>query len=173
MQFISWLRAFTVSQELVLITVVVIAAILACVAIYAKQSQAQAYEAIPSILTPAEQRFYTVLSQAVQGRALIMTKVRVADIVKVRRSMGRRSFWRHFSQISQKHIDFVLVHPRSFDTLCLIELDDRSHARPSRMKRDRFINQVMQDTGLVLHRVKVRRNYDRRALLEQLQSCLV
>ena len=97
------------------------------------------YERINSILTPAEQHFYKVLFSALNGRVLIMAKVRIADVLRVKHPMSDKAFLGRFSKISQKHIDFVLIDLTTFKTLCVIELDDKSHSRPHRILRDRFI----------------------------------
>jgi len=138
----------------------------------ARKNHAQPYERMNSILTPAEQHFYKVLSSVIEGQAIIMAKVRVADLLKIRKSIKEKHFWDYFSKISQKHIDFVLVDPQSFITLCVIELDDKSHLNFDRMKRDRFVNQVMAQTGIPLYRFSVRRRYNRSKILEKLNSCL-
>ena len=172
-QILSVLFAAYQSQQELFFAAALIVAIIGAAGLMAKRSYANPYQAVPNLLTPAEQRFYRALSSAMRGKAVIMAKVRVADLVTVRRGIPKAMFWRHFRKISQKHIDFVLLHPQDFTTLCLIELDDSSHAKPSRIARDRFVNQVMQDTGLSLHRFKVRRSYDRNALVQRLQPCLI
>ena len=101
-----------------------------------------------------------------------MAKVRIADLLEVRKSIKQKYFWSYFSKISQKHIDFVLIDPQTFITLCAIELDDKSHLKLDRMKRDRFVNQVMAQTGIPLYRFSVRRRYDRSEILERLKGCL-
>lgn len=131
-----------------------------------------AYERIPKLMTPAEQRFYKALVQSIQGRAIIMSKVRIADLVKVKTGRKEKRFWFYFSKISQKHIDFVLLDPVTFSTLCTIELDDSSHWRPDRMKRDRFINQLMVNTGIPLVRFKVQRVYDQEKIVNLLGQYL-
>ena len=152
-------------------------AILAAVALYqiiliVLKRRIKPYERLDSILTAPEQRFYKVLQSALGGRALIMSKVRIADLIKVRRTIARRNFWRHFSKISQKHIDFVLVDPRTFETLCLIELDDKSHARRNRVQRDQFVNRIMAQTGIPLYRFPVRRHYNAAEILNTLSPAL-
>lgn len=138
----------------------------------ARHTSAKPYERLPSILTPPEQHFYRVLSSVVKEQAIIMAKVRVADLLKVRRSINKKHFWSYFSKISQKHIDFVLIDPQTFTTLCAIELDDKSHLNLDRMKRDRFVNQVMAQTDIPLYRFKVKRKYDRSYILQTLNPCL-
>lgn len=130
------------------------------------------YERIPSILNPPEQRFYKILKSVVGQQVIIFSKVRIADILKVKNSSKHKDFWRHFSKISQKHIDFVLLDPKHFTTLCLIELDDKSHGYFHRRKRDEFVNRIMAQSGIPLYRFAVRRHYNRAEILQKLSVCL-
>src|ERR1700737_3783352 len=53
-------------------------------------------EAVESLVTPAEQKFYEALDEAIDGRLLILSKVRVADLLSVTsesRSARHRIFW--------------------------------------------------------------------------------
>lgn len=137
------------------------------------RSPVQAYERYSSILTPAEQHFYKVLASAVGGRAIIMAKVRIADVIRVRRTVKGKQFWSYFSKISQKHIDFVLLEPSTLQTLCLIELDDKSHLQVNRSQRDKFVNRIMAEVGIPLYRFPVRRRYSGIEILERLQPVFV
>ena len=159
-------------QQLLIGGITFVVFLLFVVVLPARHTSAKPYERLPSILTPSEQHFYKVLSSVVKEQAIIMAKVRVADLLKVRRSMSKKHFWSYFSKISQKHIDFVLIDPQTFITLCVIELDDKSHLNLDRMKRDRFVNQIMAQTGIPLYRFSVRRRYDRSEILERLKGCL-
>ncbi len=158
--------------EIITGTAIFFMILLCAVVLLAKKKHGNPYERIQSILTPPEQRFYKALSFAVKDRAIITAKVRIADIIKVRHTIPRHSFWRHFSQISQKHIDFVLIDSQDFRTLCLIELDDKSHGRFDRIQRDRFVNQVMAQTEIPLHRFPVQRRYDCAEILRALIGSL-
>ena len=146
--------------------------LLCIIVLPARAKSTKVYEQQPSILTPPERNFYKVLSSVYKDRFIIMAKVRIADIIKVRSTISRKQFWRYFSKISQKHIDFVLVDKTSFATLCLIELDDKSHEKRERIIRDKFINQVMAQTGIPLYRFKVKRRYERAEIAQVLKDCL-
>jgi len=159
------------SQQLLIGGIVFIVLLLFVVVLPVRQTAAKPYERLPSILTPSEQHFYKILSSVVKEQAIIMAKVRVADLLKVRRSINKKYFWSFFSKISLKQIDFVLIDPQTFTTLCVIELDDKSHLKLDRMKRDRFVNQVMEQTGIPLYRFSVRRRYDRSEILKRLNDC--
>lgn len=160
------------SQQLFIGGIALMVLLFFVIVLPARHTSANPYERLPSILTPSEQHFYKVLSPIVQGRAIIMAKVRIADLLKVRKSNKQKHFWSYFSKISQKHIDFVLIDPQTFITICAIELDDKSHLNLDRMKRDRFVNQIMAQTGIPLYRFSVRRRYDREEILEKLRGCL-
>lgn len=159
-------------QQLALFMVLLISLLFVAWIIIELSRRRNAYERIPKLLSTAEQRFYQALSAVTQERAIIMSKVRIADLVKVKSNVKQKRFWFYFSKISQKHIDFVLLHPETFATLCLIELDDASHWRPDRMKRDRFINQLMINTGIPLIRFRVRRSYDLTKINAQISQYL-
>lgn len=138
-----------------------------------RKGQYRPYERLNSILTAPEQYFYRCLLSLLKDRVLIMPKVRIADIIKVRRHIPQQYFWQHFSKISQKHIDFVLVDPQTFKTLCVIELDDKSHVRVDRMQRDWFINKIMAQTGIPIYRFPVRRRYNRAKIFHVIRPSLL
>lgn len=161
-----------ISHQMIVAAALFFAMLLVGVVVYAKANPVEPYERLDSVLTPPERYFYTVLSSTLQGRVLIFPKVRIADILKVRRSIGRKDFWKHFSKISQKHIDFVLIDPKTFATIAAIELDDRSHSRFESRTTDNFKNHIMQQVGIPLHRFKVKRRYNRAEILEALNPSL-
>ncbi|EPA9601828.1 DUF2726 domain-containing protein [Escherichia coli] len=57
-----------------------------------------------------------------------------------------------FRQISQWHCDFVVIDGRNFSVKAIIELDDRSHLRPERQRRDAMFNIVVTQAGIPLLR---------------------
>lgn len=91
------------------------------------------------LFTPAERSFLGVLDQAVAGRYRVFGKVRLADVIDVARTRDRSARQTAFNRISSKHFDFVLCDPSDLSVVCAIELDDRSHGKAARGKRDRFL----------------------------------
>ena len=146
--------------------------LLLIVIVLPSSTSAKPYQRLNSILTPSEQHFYKVLSSTINGQATIMAKVRIADLLKVSSTIKQKHFWSYFSKISQKHIDFVLIDSITFKTICLIELDDKSHLRLGRSNRDKFVNRIMAETGIPLYRFRVQRRYDRSDILQILSPCL-
>lgn len=119
-----------------------------------------------ALLTPAELAFFRALEPLVTPSYAVFSKVRLADLFDVRAGRGRQAA---FNQISAKHVDFVLCDPATSKVLAAIELDDRSHQRPDRAERDRFVNNLFAANHLPLIRVPVARSYPR----EQLRAALL
>ena len=115
------------------------------------------YSSRVSLLSPGENAFFAALTQAVRGDWLIMSKVRLADIVTCSRSKWKRGFG---GAISQKHIDFVLCDKADCAFVLAIELDDRSHDAPHRQERDHFVDGVFATAAVPLLRVRARSHYD-------------
>lgn len=128
------------------------------------------YRLKDQFLTDAELRFYRALKSAVGRQAVICPQVRLADIVYVSRPYEDE--WSAFNQISRKHVDFLLCEPRTMQPLCAIELDDASHERADRRKRDKLVNSVFHAAGLPLLRIRVHARYDTASLGRWVQPYL-
>lgn len=103
------------------------------------------------LLTDAELRFFDVLSDALSERYYLLTQVRLANLVKVKQRSGT-FFWKQFSPIGMKCVDFVIVQRNTMRPLLVVELDDRSHQLAERRRRDVFVDQVLNSVELpVLH----------------------
>ncbi|WP_322528619.1 DUF2726 domain-containing protein [Salinicola sp. LHM] len=129
------------------------------------------YERQPALNSPTEQAFYGAVSLAVGSSAMIACKVRIADVLHVRfrqhHSRDQR-WWRYFRLISSKHVDLVLCEPRGGRILIAIELDDRSHRRGDRKRRDRFVDRAFASAGIPLLRFPARGRYNVQEIRAQL-----
>ena len=127
------------------------------------------YTRIAALFTPAERRFLQALREALPPEVGIFGKVRVADVLEPSSFLGKRHWRRQFWKISSKHLDYVLVDGDA-RILCAIELDDRSHLKTDRMRRDRFLNAACRSAGLPLLRFPVRSSYDLAAIRQQIAN---
>lgn len=109
-------------------------------------------------LTPAEHAFYQTLTAAIDGWAVICPKVRLGDIFYAQ-TPNRRHWWTATNKVNQKHVDFLLCDPETMRPLLGVELNDRSHSRPDRKERDRFVVGAFEASGLPLAGVRVRAGY--------------
>jgi hypothetical protein len=117
------------------------------------------YRARIALVTKNELVFYTALRRAAGARFAIAPKVRLADIITCSKGAWCLGYGR---LVAQKHIDFVLCDPATLRVLLALEVDDRSHERPERRLRDRFVDEALKAAGIPLVRVCAARSYDSR-----------
>ena len=128
------------------------------------------YVAARSLLSPAERAFFVALQRAVGGEFQMFAKVRVGDLLQVRAGVEGKRRFAAFGRISSKHADFVACDPRTFAVVGVIELDDRSHEREDRRRRDEFFDAAMRVAGVPVLRVAVQRTYEVRELREAVRA---
>jgi hypothetical protein len=149
----------------VLIIVSVLGALLTL--INEKKRHQYTYKQTEYLLTKAEQSFDRALRSAVENRARICPKVRIADILKPNpHSMGA------FLSISQKHFDWVLVNSETAAIICAIELDDRSHQSEKTKKRDGFVEGACTSADLTLVRFPARMTYSIEEVRKTIETAL-
>jgi very-short-patch-repair endonuclease len=123
----------------------------ASIAANERRVQEQAYERA-ALFTEAERSFLGVLDHAVGGRYRVMGKVRLADVLNVKRGLAAGARQDAQNKISSKHVDFVLCDPRTLDVRVVVELDDKSHNRPNRRDRDQNVDAMLREAGIpILH----------------------
>jgi hypothetical protein len=150
------------------------------------------YRATAALLTPAERNFAGALRLALPMLAqmagksappMMLAKLRLADVIEVDRaklparaaeaSDKRDMRWQTAqNRINAKHLDFVLCDPVSTRPVLAIELDDRSHERADRVKRDEFVDAALREAGLALVRVRVSDAYAPAEIARQLLAAL-
>ncbi len=115
------------------------------------------YERRKFLFSPAEYSFFKVLQLAMGSDYAIQVKVRIADLIEVRK--GSAHYQHKLNYITRKHLDFVLCDPKTMVPVFAIELDDRSHDGADRQKRDAFVNGLMTAVAMPLVRIPVARGY--------------
>ena len=115
--------------------------------------EAPEYVAQSALLTPPEADAFRYLCQHIANSAHICPKVRIADILKVDRTDDRQAWGRAFGKIAQKHVDFVIMDHIG-KILFALEVDDSSHSKPARQRRDTFVNNAFKPAGIPLLRVR-------------------
>ena len=117
-----------------------------------------AYVSKDFLMSPTEQKVYKILERKYGEKYYIFAQVRVVDILQPNTKKYftwtkeyRALFW----QVSQWHFDYVMCHKDDFRIYCALELDDPSHEQPDRQRRDRILNAVCLDGGVVLKRMRL------------------
>jgi len=93
-------------------------------------------------------------------------QVRLADFIETRVGdpARRRAV---LSRVAQKSVDFAIIEPDG-SVVLVIELDDRSHEQPDRIRRDQQVGAVLAQCGIALLRVRPGRRVDVRRHLTDL-----
>lgn len=118
-------------------------------------SSGECWQRQKTLLTEREVSFMKGLFRIVDmKRWYLCPQVRVADIVQLNGNIRPRSrqWWQLFRMVSQWHVDVVIVERRSFSIVAAVELDDASHLRPERRRRDILLEEVLRQAGIPLLR---------------------
>lgn len=145
-------------KDLIFIAFVLAIFFVICVRILSKKNE-PTYIKKTGLLTPSERSFFGVIEQIINNKARIFCKVRIADIMDISGIKNKRSWWKAFSKISQKHIDFIICSKDDFSFYCAIELNDKSHNKEERKQRDEFIRKIFISVGLPLIEINTSRQY--------------
>ena len=107
-------------------------------------------------MTAGESRFYSEgLVPAVGKRFHIAPKVRLADVIECPGPATSTAF----RKIQSKHLDFVLIYPKSSRIVAAIELNDATHEKDDRKHRDVFVADALRAAGIPLIMVPIFRKY--------------
>lgn len=129
------------------------------------------YRGKSHLMTETERKFFHHMQEKFGNDKRIFAQVRVVDLLNVNWSEIRKGSFDEkvaFRQISQWHVDYV-VTDQDFKIICAAELDDASHERDDRQKRDWIMNRAFDSAGLKLYRFKLKEN-DARLITEKEES---
>lgn len=121
------------------------------------------YTLVPSVMTKAEMTFYLSLISTVGDKYTVMVKVRLADIITVKKSST--NYMAHFGKIKAKHVDYLLCDKTDLKPLLAIELDDKSHQREDRIARDKLVDGIFKAVGLPVIHHPVKNTYSQSNLI--------
>lgn len=123
------------------------------------------YEKVDYLLTKNELKFYRILRQVTNKLDYsLFCQVSLYEIVKSKD-------YKDFNKIKSKSIDFVITQENCKILLC-IELDDTSHEKTKRIKRDDFVNQLFKDLDIKLLRIPVQNFYNMEELENKIKENL-
>ena len=130
------------------------------------------------LLSPAELSFLEALDRAIPDIAhylarpvRVYSKVRLADLIEPDTSRSNSKVWMSwFGRISQKHADFVLASGQ--ETLCVIELDDKSHNAPKQRAKDTQQDRALATAGLPIVRIRARRGYNLQDVMNTITNAM-
>ncbi|WP_052713086.1 DUF2726 domain-containing protein [Pseudoalteromonas rubra] len=127
------------------------------------------YEVVGSVLSPAEISFYKVLQSILTDEAIVLSKMRVADVMLPVTS--DKSLWQvSFNKISRKHFDFVICKSTDMSVIAVVELNDKSHNKKNRQDRDEFLQQACDSAALPIVFIQASRTYKPAELVSEMSK---
>lgn len=128
------------------------------------------------MFSAAERSFLGVLEQIVGKEYRIIGKVRMArstalragsnnakrrapKVSAARKGLSASARTSALNRITSKHVDFAVCDPRTLQVVGVIELDDSSHDRADRERRDKFVDAALSSAGVPLVRIPAQRAY--------------
>ena len=129
------------------------------------------YKAKQYFLSNAEASFHHFLKQLTGENITIFPHAALRDLVTVT-GVDKKSYYKFFNQIDRKQIDFLLVDSKTLKPMLVIELDDQSHQRKDRIKRDEFVEKVLESAGIPIVRIPVKQSYDAKEIGELFRKAL-
>jgi len=114
-----------------------------------------AFEAVPSLwVNRSEATFFGMFSRELPQGFHLHGKVRLEDIIRVKRNINPKMRWSLRGRVKSRHIDY-LVTDRTGRPVMAIELDGASHTRDKLSEADRVKTALFEATSIPLHRVRV------------------
>lgn len=123
------------------------------------------YEKKTYLLTQNELKFYKLLKSITDKNNLnLFSQVALYEIIKSKNI-------KYFNKIKSKTIDFVITDVNCKIKLC-IELDDPTHIKENRQKRDKFVDNLFKELNIKLIRIPVQGYYNLSELENKIKESL-
>ena len=106
-----------------------------------------------------EKIFWDILNKNNYDNFILLSKVRMEDIVKVGKNISWENKAIKRNYIKSKHFDFVILD-KNGKILTIIELDGKSHNLETQKKYDQIKDEILKNVNLKLFRVKIGENFE-------------
>lgn len=140
--------------------IVIVVILIALKFFFERFSPEQKVEQLPyrkafCLLTPAEKDFFQILEPiAKENNLYLFTKVRLLDILWLPNGYKYQPYR---TKVWSKHVDFLLCD-RNLEPKLVIELDDSTHQKEARIKRDEFLTAIFKNISLPFLRIPTRKS---------------
>lgn len=107
---------------------------------------------IRPVFTSEELRFYKELKEYLKNTSFnLLSKVRIADLVKMKKYANYWEFKGTINKVNRKHIDFIITDIQG-QIKCLIELNGYSHKKEETKESDNMKTKLFEDLKIPLIR---------------------
>jgi hypothetical protein len=161
-----------VTPELLIIGAVAGMAVLAVAAL--RRAADRPYDRAAPLLSPGERTLLDALQPALGDDFRVFPRVRLDDVVRVRRRARGKRRQVALARIVGAHVGFAVCDAQGLAVRAIVELDDPGQRDEARRLRDRLLDEVLVAAQLPLLRIARRESYDpadlRSAVLGALQA---
>jgi very-short-patch-repair endonuclease len=123
----------------------VVAALLLAARLLLRDTQPP-YQKRDALLGADQRRLYAALREAAGDRWVVLSMVRLADLIQVLPGAAKRQAWQN--RINARHVDFVVCDPTTFEPQLVVELDRRRRKREAHSDRELFLQRALASAGL-------------------------
>ena len=116
------------------------------------KNNSYSYTAKQSLMTRAEDEFFLKLERAVDERYYVFPQVHLSSLLD--HHVDGQDWGYAFRHINGKSVDYVLCSRETLQPTYAIELDDYSHEKSDRRKRDKEVERIFEEANLPLVRFK-------------------
>ena len=123
------------------------------------------------IFSKTEIQFLAILEQIIVNPDLkIFGQVAIEEIITVDYSKTKEFKNRQIARnkINRRRFDYVIVNKNDYSTVCVIELNDKSHNQPKRQQRDEALRAICKDVNLPLIEITAAMQYDTGAVMRKM-----
>ena len=123
----------------------------------------EAFEPAPSLwVNASEAALFGILSDHMPPGFHVHGKVRVEDIIRVKRGLPEKRRWAARGRVKSRHVDYLITN-RSGVPVMAIELDGRAHNPKNPSEADKVKTALFRAAGIPLQRILVGENFGHKA----------
>ena len=120
----------------------------------------RAFEAAPSLwVNSPEAALFGCLCRHMPTGFHVHGKVRLEDIIRVKRGLPEKLRWAARGRVKSRHVDYVITN-RNGRPVMAIELDGASHNRKNPFEADKVKSALFTAAGIPLRRILVGEDFD-------------
>jgi very-short-patch-repair endonuclease len=120
----------------------------------------RAFEAAPSLwVNTAEAAMFATLCRHMPPGFHVHGKVRLEDIIRVRRSLPEKARWAARGRVKSRHVDYLITN-RAGHIVLAVELDGHVHNARNPSEADKVKTALFKAAGVPLRRIRVGEDFD-------------
>ncbi|CAM3724291.1 DUF2726 domain-containing protein [Rheinheimera salexigens] len=112
-----------------------------------------------SIFSPVERAFMQLLEQAVSSEYKVLNRVKLADIIEIKKGVGDKTHNSTLRKLNAKYLDFVLCDPNDMRVIAVLDLVNNTNKEGHKAIPDWFVNGALDAAAVPYLRMKIKAGY--------------